>query len=110
MGLGILCERGAHGVDRDGADRHTGQIAAAGDEGRGRVEVRTPMAAPWPALAVGLDGVRRGLPGAAVGQERGEPLRSRRVGVRGRGGAFCHGVETGFPVLSIWGRNTLPAR
>ena len=53
MGFRILRKRGAHGVDRDGAHRHRGQIAAAGDEGRDRVEV----------LAVGLDGVRRGLSG-----------------------------------------------
>jgi hypothetical protein len=69
MGFRVLRERGARGVDRDGAHRHTGQIAAAGDEGRDRVEV----------LAVGLNGVRRGLAGAAVSEERGEPLGSRSV-------------------------------
>ena len=39
----------------------------AGDENCDRVEV----------LAVGLQRVRRGLAGAAVGKERGEPLWSR---------------------------------
>ena len=48
MGFRILRERGAQGVDGDGAHRHTGQVAAAGDEGRDHVEV----------LAIGLDGVQ----------------------------------------------------
>jgi hypothetical protein len=69
MGLRIPRKRGAHGVDGDVGQRHPGQIAAAGDEGRDRVEV----------LAIGLDGVRRGLAGAAVCEERGEPLRSRTL-------------------------------
>ena len=53
--------------------------AAAGDESGDRVEV----------LAVGLERVRRGLAGAAVGKKRGEPLRSRTVdtGPRGTGHA-----------------------
>jgi hypothetical protein len=65
----VLRERGAHGVDRDDAHRHLGQVVAAGDERGDRVEV----------LAVGLDGVRRGLAGTSVGEKRGEPLRSRTV-------------------------------
>ena len=73
-------KRGARGVDRDGAHRHTGQIAAAGDEGRDRVEV----------LAIGLQGVRRGLPRAAIGEERGEPLRSRAVDTVSLLGAVGH--------------------
>ena len=57
-----------------------GQVLAAGDEGGDRVEV----------LAIGLDGVRRGLAGAAVGEERGEPLRSRTVDTVGLLGAVGH--------------------
>ena len=68
MGLRIPRERGAQGVD-DGAQRHRGQVRAADDEGGDRVEV----------LAIGLERVRRGLAGAAVGQKGAEPLRSRTV-------------------------------
>ena len=49
-------------------------LSVAGHQGRDRVEI----------LAVGLDGVRRRLTGAAVGEEGGEPLRSHR-GVRAAG-------------------------
>ena len=45
----------------------------ADDDRRDRVEV----------LAVGLHGVHRRLPGAAVGKEGGEPLRSRGFRVAG---------------------------
>ena len=79
MGLRIPRERCAQGLDRDGAQRHPGQLLVADDKGGDRVEV----------LAVGLQRVRRGLPRAAVGEERGEPLRSRSfdtVGLLGAGG------------------------
>ena len=80
MGFRILCEHRAEGVDRDGLDRHTGQIATAGDERGDRVKV----------LAVGLDGVRRGLPRAAIGEKGGEPLRSRRFDAVSLLGAVGH--------------------
>ena len=63
MGFRVLRERGAHRLDHDGAQRHPGPVLAAGDEGGDRVEV----------LAVGLDGVRRGFPGAAIGQNAAGP-------------------------------------
>ena len=80
MGFRIPRERGAQGVDRDGGQRHRGQVFAAGDERGDRVEV----------LAVGLQRVRRGLPGAAVGEECGEPLRPRTVDTASVLGAVGH--------------------
>ena len=80
MGFRIACERRAQGVNRNRGQRHPGQVLAAGDEGGDRVEV----------LAVGLQRVRRGLPGAAIGQERGEPLRTRRFDTVGLLGAAGH--------------------
>ena len=87
----------------DGAQRHTGQVLAAGDEGGDRVEV----------LAVGLQRVRRGFAGAAVGQERGEPLRSRTVDTVGLRGAVGHAASISWIMAIIhescwreepWGR------
>ena len=81
MGSRIPRERRAHGVDRDGAHRHPGQVLAADEQRGDRVEV----------LAVGLEGVRSGFTGTPVGEEGGEPLRSRRFDTVSRLGA----VDTG---------------
>jgi hypothetical protein len=75
-----LRERCSHGVGRDVTQRHPRQITgvAAGDEGGDHIEV----------LAVGLEGVRRRLR-TSVGEERGQPLRSRTfdaVSLLGAGG------------------------
>ena len=83
MGFGIQRERRAHGVDGDGAQPHPGQVLAAGDERGDRGEV----------LAVGLQRVRRGLAGTAVGEERGEPLRTRIVDTVSLLGAVGHATR-----------------
>jgi len=83
MGLRIPGERGAQGVDGDGVHRHTGRVLAAGDEGGDRVEV----------LAVGLQCVRRGFTGTPVGEERGEPLRSRPFDIVGLRGVAGHATS-----------------
>jgi hypothetical protein len=110
MGSRVLREGGPHGVDRDSAQRQPGQfLAATGDEGGDRVEV----------LAVGLQRVRRRLPRAAIGEERGESLRTRlvdNVGLLGGAGhatvwimLVVHELVSGAEHLGA-GRNTLPAR
>jgi glyoxylate utilization-related uncharacterized protein len=65
MGVRIPRECSAQRLNCDYLQGHTGHVVATGDEGRDRVEV----------LAVDLQRVRRRFPGAAVGQECGEPLR-----------------------------------
>ena len=91
MGLRVLRERRAHGVDRDGAQRHPGQVLAAGEQRGDRVEV----------LAVGLHRVRRGLAGTAVGEERGEPLRSRTVDTISLRGAVGHATSISWIMVII---------
>jgi hypothetical protein len=95
MDFCVLRERGAQSVDRNGGHRHIGQVRAAGDEGGDRVEV----------LAVGLDGVRRGFPGAAVGQERGEPLRARPFDTVGLLGAVGHITSISWIIAIIHERS-----